>query len=88
VHRLGEPIELRIYPGADADFTLYEDANDGYGYEHGEYTTTRIGWADLPGLLSIGPRTFDIGRSYSAPLRAATVRRPADGDADAMSAED
>src|SRR5205814_3708998 len=28
-----DPIELRIYRGANGDFTLYEDENDGYNYE-------------------------------------------------------
>ena len=30
-----DPIELRIYPGADGDFTLYEDENDNYDYTKG-----------------------------------------------------
>jgi alpha-D-xyloside xylohydrolase len=30
-----DPIELRIYPGADGAFTLYEDENDNYNYESG-----------------------------------------------------
>ena len=33
------PIELRIYPGADADFSLYEDEGDTYAYEKGAHTT-------------------------------------------------
>jgi len=36
-----DPIELRIYRGADGDFTLYEDENDGYDYEKGAYATSR-----------------------------------------------
>jgi alpha-D-xyloside xylohydrolase len=38
------PYELRIYPGADAHFTLYEDAGNGYGYERGEYSHIPIDW--------------------------------------------
>lgn len=30
-------LEIRIYTGADARFTLYDDAGDGYGHEQGEY---------------------------------------------------
>ena len=30
-----DPIELRVYRGADGAFTLYEDENDGYNYEKG-----------------------------------------------------
>ncbi len=27
--------EIRVYRGADVEFTLYEDAGDGYEYENG-----------------------------------------------------
>ena len=30
-------LELRVYPGADGSFTLYEDEGDNYNYEQGEY---------------------------------------------------
>ena len=46
------PLELHIYPGADAEFTLYEDAGDGYGYEEGEYTLTRFQWNDAERSLT------------------------------------
>ena len=38
------PVEIRIYPGADGSFELHDDAGDGYGYEHGEYTTIGLHW--------------------------------------------
>lgn len=50
------PIELRVYPGADATFTLYEDAGDGYAYERGERATTPIKWDDAKQELTIGAR--------------------------------
>jgi alpha-D-xyloside xylohydrolase len=28
-----DPVEIRIYPGANGEFTLYEDENDNYNYE-------------------------------------------------------
>ncbi len=37
-----DPIELRVYPGADGRFTLYEDENDGYDYEKGVHATIGI----------------------------------------------
>jgi alpha-D-xyloside xylohydrolase len=37
--KAADTIELRIYPGADGRFTLYEDAGDNYNYEKGEYST-------------------------------------------------
>ena len=41
-----DPIELRIYRGADGDFTLYEDENDNYNYEKGAYATIPLHWDD------------------------------------------
>jgi alpha-D-xyloside xylohydrolase len=46
-------IELRIYPGANAQFTLYEDANDTYNYEKGEFATIAFNWNDKTKELSI-----------------------------------
>jgi alpha-D-xyloside xylohydrolase len=51
-----DPIEVRIYPGADGDFTLYEDENDNYNYEKGAYATIRFHWNDAQHTLTIGDR--------------------------------
>ncbi len=51
-----DPIELRIYRGADADFTLYEDENDSYNYEKGMYATIPLHWDDTKQTLTIGDR--------------------------------
>ena len=51
-----DPIELRIYRGADGDFTLYEDENDSYDYEKGAYATIPIHWDDGKQALTIGDR--------------------------------
>ncbi len=52
-----DPIELRIYRGADGAFTLYEDENDGYNYEKGVYATIPIRWSEATQTLEIGERT-------------------------------
>jgi Alpha-glucosidases, family 31 of glycosyl hydrolases len=39
-------IELRIYPGSDANFFLYSDEGDNYNYEQGCYSTIEIVWID------------------------------------------
>jgi alpha-D-xyloside xylohydrolase len=52
-----DPIELRIYRGANADFTLYEDENDNYDYEKGLYATIPFHWDDAAQTLTIGERT-------------------------------
>lgn len=47
------PIELRIYPGADANFSLYEDENDNYNYEKGKYALINFFWDDNKQCLTI-----------------------------------
>ena len=51
-----DPIELRVYPGADGDFTLYEDENDTYNYEKGAYAIIPFHWDDAKRTLTIGER--------------------------------
>jgi len=51
-----DPLELRVYRGAEGSFTLYEDENDTYDYEKGVYTTIPIQWDDAAGRLTIGAR--------------------------------
>ncbi len=51
-----DPIELRVYRGANGSFTLYEDENDNYNYETGSYTTIPISWNESTQTLTIGAR--------------------------------
>ena len=51
-----EQLEMRIYPGADGDFLLYEDEGDNYNYEHGAYSTISFRWDDRSSTLTIGKR--------------------------------
>jgi alpha-D-xyloside xylohydrolase len=51
-----DPIEIRIYPGANGDFTLYEDENDNYNYENGIYSLIRFNWYDAKKSLTIEAR--------------------------------
>lgn len=50
------PYEIRIYPGADGRFTLYDDDGKTYRYEEGEYATTVLRWDDARRTLRIGAR--------------------------------
>ena len=52
-----DPIELRVYRGANGEFTLYEDENDGYNYETGAHATIPISWDDASHTLTLGDRT-------------------------------
>ena len=49
-------LEMRIYPGADATFTLYEDEGDSYNYERGVYATITFRWNDARRSLTIEGR--------------------------------
>jgi alpha-D-xyloside xylohydrolase len=51
-----DPIELRVYPGASGDFTLYEDEGDSYRYEQGAHATMPIHWDDATRTLTLGAR--------------------------------
>ena len=51
-----DDLQVRIYPGADGEFTLYEDEDDNYNYEKGKYTTVRMTWSDKDRQLTIHPR--------------------------------
>jgi alpha-D-xyloside xylohydrolase len=50
------PYEIRVYPGADAKFTLYEDDNETYNYEKGQRATVDLIWTDAARTLTVGAR--------------------------------
>ncbi|MFI5161369.1 MAG: TIM-barrel domain-containing protein [Sphingobacteriales bacterium] len=52
----GGAIELRIYPGANGEFKLYEDENDNYNYEKGASATISLKWNDKLRQLTISDR--------------------------------
>ncbi len=54
--RLDAPYEIRIYPGADGRFTLYEDDGTSYRYEAGEHATVALAWDDDRRTLRIAAR--------------------------------
>ncbi|MBN2590787.1 MAG: DUF5110 domain-containing protein [Sedimentisphaerales bacterium] len=49
-------LQIRVYEGADGEFTLYEDENDNYNYENGVYSTIAFNWDDVNMTLTIGER--------------------------------
>jgi alpha-D-xyloside xylohydrolase len=49
-------LEVRVYPGANGKFELYEDENDNYNYEKGIYSTVSFVWDDVKRTLTIGER--------------------------------
>lgn len=48
-----DELTLNVYPGADAQFTLYEDEGDGYGYLAGEFCEIPMKWNDRSRTLTI-----------------------------------
>ena len=49
-------LTLRIYPGADAHFDLYEDEGTNYNYEQGRYTLIPMQWDDAKRILTLAAR--------------------------------
>jgi alpha-D-xyloside xylohydrolase len=49
-------LQIRVYEGADGEFTLYEDENDNYNYENGIYSTITFSWDDAEQTLTISER--------------------------------
>ena len=73
--KAADPIELRVYAGADGAFTLYEDEGDSYRYERGVYSTIPLVWTDAAHTLTIGPRTgWFPGMQSSRTFRVVWVR--------------
>jgi alpha-D-xyloside xylohydrolase len=44
--------KIRVYPGADGAFTLYQDDGKTYAYEKGDAKLTTLRWDDAAGKLS------------------------------------
>ena len=47
---------IRVYEGANGEFTLYEDENDNYNYEKGVYSTITFSWNNSKKELTIDDR--------------------------------
>lgn len=60
-----DTLEIRVYPGADGEFSLYQDEGDNYGYERGAYTIIPFKWIHKQQTLYIGKRKG----SYTGMLR-------------------
>jgi alpha-D-xyloside xylohydrolase len=59
----GEPLEIRVYPGADGSFSLYEDSGDGYDYEKGNRNRITLEWNDRDRILTMGPGEYRFPQS-------------------------
>jgi alpha-D-xyloside xylohydrolase len=50
-------LDIRLYPGADGAFTLYEDEGTDFSYERGQYSRILFEWDDIHRTLTIGKRS-------------------------------
>lgn len=53
--KVNEPTTIRIYKGANGQFTLYEDDGISLEYLDGKYTLTNLSWDDKSRILTIKP---------------------------------
>jgi alpha-glucosidase (family GH31 glycosyl hydrolase) len=44
--KTGGPLSMRVYPGADGTFLMYEDDGTTFNYEKGQFTRLRLDWRD------------------------------------------
>lgn len=51
-----DQLTVKIYPGADADFVLYEDEFDNYNYEKGDFTEIPFHWNEKSKTLTVEAR--------------------------------
>jgi alpha-D-xyloside xylohydrolase len=51
-----DTLEIRLYPGRNGEFTLYEDENDNLNYEKGIYSLIKFDWDDAKQVLTISDR--------------------------------
>jgi len=52
-----DTLTIKIYPGKDCAFELYEDEGDNYNYERGEYSIIKFVWNEKAQRLTIQPRS-------------------------------
>lgn len=50
------PVELRIYPGKNGEFRLYEDDGVTYSYENNQYSWIPMQWNEAKKTLTLGAR--------------------------------
>lgn len=81
---LGAPVEICVYPGADASFDLYEDAGDSYDYEKGIYNIIPLRWSDAAKMLTVGARTGKYPKAPSERTFRIVLVRPGHGSSGAM----
>lgn len=71
----GAPLILRIYPGADGKFEIYEDDGLTTDYEKGKHSSISVSWDDRSRKLTISKRKGDfIGMSRLLKIKVVFVQ--------------
>lgn len=75
-----DELTIKVFPGANGEFTLYEDEGDNYNYENGAYTEIPMKWNDKARTLTIGQRKGSYPgmiekRAFNVTLPDGTTRR-------------
>jgi len=52
----GQPVEIRVYSGADGHFTLYDDQGNNYNYKNGAYSLISFKWDNSQRTMTISKR--------------------------------
>jgi alpha-glucosidase (family GH31 glycosyl hydrolase) len=65
-----DAFELRIHPGADGRFQLYEDDGETFDYQRGRFRLTEIRWDDAKRRLTVAPATGESAPTDSLPPAA------------------
>lgn len=73
-----EPVTLQIYPGADGNFSWYEDDGISFRYRQGEFTRIECTWEDTSRKLTLvwaeGSRKFPGKRVRVQAMDSGTVK--------------
>jgi alpha-glucosidase (family GH31 glycosyl hydrolase) len=72
--RVDEPLTLRVHPGADGAFELYEDDGRSFAYRRGDWLGLRLTWTDRTRTLSV--RLSPGSRMRPPAARPLRIERP------------
>ena len=71
------PLELRVYPGQNGSFTLYDDEGDNYNYEQGQCAMIPLSWDEAARRLTLHERQGSYpGMSASREFRIVMGNSP------------
>lgn len=78
-------LEISVYTGADARFTLYEDDNETYDYENGIYRAVDLTWNERSGTLTVSDAQGSFRPAYDRQTFTIRIVSPGpDGKAEIM----